>query len=171
MIDQTEFEDPNKSKESTEINKPPKPLEESTLEIKQFEISSTNSVAPFLNRLRSNKYSAHMDQILEIFKQMKVNIPLLDMIQQVSTYAKFLKDPCTKKKTTNVFKKAFLAASVSSYLSSYVPVKYKDLRSPTISCVIGKTIIDRALLDLGTSVNILPYSVYKKLGIGELKPT
>ena len=31
--------------------------------------------------------------------------------------------------------------------------------------------IDRALLDLGSSVNLLPYSVYKELGLGELKPT
>ena len=50
-------------------------------------------------------------------------------------------------------------------------VKYKDLGSPTISCVIEKTIIDGALLDLGASVNILAYSIYKKLGVGELKPT
>ena len=52
-----------------------------------------------------------------------------------------------------------------------MPVKYKDPESPTISCVIGKIIIDRALLDLEASVNILPYSVYEKLRIGELKPT
>jgi len=26
------------------------------------------------------------------------------------------------------------------------------------------------MLDLGASVNLLPYSVYKQLGIGELKP-
>ena len=93
------------------------------------------------------------------------------MIQQVSTYAKFLKDLCAKKKTTNVPKKAFLVASVSSYLSSHMPVKYKDPGSPTISCVIEKIIIDRVLLDLEASVNILPYSVYEKLKIGELKPT
>ena len=31
--------------------------------------------------------------------------------------------------------------------------------------------INRALLDLGSSVNLLPYSVYKELGLGELKPT
>ena len=29
----------------------------------------------------------------------------------------------------------------------------------------------KALLDLGASVNLLPYSVYKQLGLGELKPT
>ena len=31
--------------------------------------------------------------------------------------------------------------------------------------------MERALLDLGASVNLLPYSVYKQLGLGELKPT
>ena len=31
--------------------------------------------------------------------------------------------------------------------------------------------MDKALLDLGASVNVLPYSVYKQLGLGELKPT
>ena len=50
-------------------------------------------------------------------------------------------------------------------------MKYKDPGSPTISVNIGGTCIDQALLDLGASVNLLPYSVYKQLGLGELKPT
>ena len=50
-------------------------------------------------------------------------------------------------------------------------MKYKDPGSPTISVNIGGTCIDKALLDLGASVNLLPYSVYKLLGLGELKPT
>ena len=83
------------------------------------------------------------------------------MIKQVLIYVKFLKNLCTKKRTINVLKRAFLAASVSSYLSSHVPIKYKDPVSLTISCDIGETHIEKALLDLGTSVNILPFSVYK----------
>ena len=51
------------------------------------------------------------------------------------------------------------------------PVKYNDPRCPTIPCVIGDTLIEQALLDLGASVNLLPYSVYEQLGLGELKPT
>ena len=35
---------------------------------------------------------------------------------------------------------------------------------------IGGTCVEKALLDLGASVNLLPYSVYKQLGLGELKP-
>ncbi|RVW56467.1 Retrovirus-related Pol polyprotein from transposon 17.6 [Vitis vinifera] len=41
----------------------------------------------------------------------------------------------------------------------------------TISVNIGGTHVEKALLDLGASVNLLPYSVYKQLGLGELKPT
>ena len=102
---------------------------------------------------------------------MKVNIPLLDMIKQVPTYAKFLKDLCTVKKGLGIEKKAFLIEQVSAIIQSKTPVKYKDPGSPTISVNIGGTCIDKALLDLGASVNLLPYSVYKQLGLGELKPT
>ena len=68
-------------------------------------------------------------------------------------------------------KKAFLIEQVSAIIQSKNPVKYKDPGSHTISVNIGGTTIDKALLDLGASVNILPYSVYKQLGLGELKPT
>ena len=102
---------------------------------------------------------------------MKVNIPLLDMIKQVPTYAKFLKDLCTVKRGLSIDKKAFLTEQVSAIIQSKTPVKYKDLESPTISVNIGGTCVDKALLDLGANVNLLPCSVYKQLGLGELKPT
>ncbi|KAL6337927.1 hypothetical protein AAG906_005392 [Vitis piasezkii] len=51
------------------------------------------------------------------------------------------------------------------------PVKYKDPGCPTILVSIGGTCVEKALFDLGASVNLLPYSVYKQLGLGELKPT
>jgi hypothetical protein len=50
-------------------------------------------------------------------------------------------------------------------------VKYKDLRCPTITCKIGDNRAKKALLDLGASVNLLPYLVYIQLGLGELKST
>ena len=53
-------------------------------------------------------------EILEVLRQVKVNIPLLDMIKQVPSYAKFLKDLCIIKKGLNVNKKAFLTEQVSS---------------------------------------------------------
>ncbi|KAJ9678282.1 hypothetical protein PVL29_023016 [Vitis rotundifolia] len=50
-------------------------------------------------------------------------------------------------------------------------MKYKDPGCPTISVMIGGTLVEKALLDLGASVNLLPCSVYKQLGLGELEPT
>ena len=102
---------------------------------------------------------------------MKVNFPLLDMIKQVPTHAKLLKDLCTVKKGLGIEKKAFLTEQVSAIIQSKTLVKYKDPGSPTISVNIGGTCINKALLDLGASVNLLPYSMYKQLGLGELKPT
>ena len=93
------------------------------------------------------------------------------MIKQVPTYAKILKDLCTVKRGLGIEKKAFLTEQVSAIIQSKTHVKYKDPGSPTISVNIGGNCIDKALLDLGASVNLLPYSVYKQLGLGGLKPT
>ena len=49
-------------------------------------------------------------------------------------------------------------------------MKYKDPGCPTISVNIGGTCVEKALLDLGANVNLLPYSMYKQLGLGELNP-
>ena len=92
------------------------------------------------------------------------------MIKQVPTYAKFLKDLCTVKKGLGINKKAFLTEQVSSIIQCKTLLKYKDPRSPTISVNIGGTYIDKALLDLGASVNLLAYLMYNQL-VGELKPT
>ena len=126
---------------------------------------------PFPQALRGKKKASQQVGILEVLRQVKVNIPLLDIIKQVLAYAKFLKDLCTIKKGLGIEKKAFLTEQVSAIIQSRNPVKYKDPGSPTISVNIGGNCIDKSLLDLGASVNLLPYSVYKQLGLGELKLT
>ncbi|RVW84644.1 Transposon Ty3-I Gag-Pol polyprotein [Vitis vinifera] len=126
---------------------------------------------PFPQALHGKKEIKNSSEILEVLRQVKVNIPLLDMIKQVPTYAKFLKDLCTVKRGLQVTKNAFLTEQVSAIIQSKSPVKYKDPGCPTISVNIGGTHVEKALLDLGASVNLLPYSVYKQLGLGGLKPT
>ena len=75
------------------------------------------------------------------------------------------------KERLNVDKKAFLIEQVSAIIQCKTPVKYKDPSCPTISVNIEGTCVEKALLDLGANVNLLPYSMYKQLGLGELKPT
>jgi hypothetical protein len=81
-----------------------------------------------------------------------------------------LKDLVTVKRKTNVPKKAFMIEQVSAILQCKLPLEYKDPGCPTITFMIGVSQIERALLDLGASVNLLPYLVYLQLGLGELKP-
>ena len=126
---------------------------------------------PFPQALRKKKKSVNQTEILEVLRQVKVNIPLLDMIKQVPTYEKFSKDLCTVKRGFNVNKKAFLTEQVSAIIECKTPVKYKDPGCPTISVNIGGTCVEKTLLDLGASVNLLPFSMYKQLGLGEIKPT
>ena len=126
---------------------------------------------PFPQALRGKKKETQQAGILEVLRQVKVNIPLLDLINQVPAYAKFLKDLCTIKRGLGIEKKAFVTEHVSALIQSKYPVKYKDPGSPTIPVNIGGNCINKALLDLGASVNLMPHSVYKQLGLGELKPT
>ena len=126
---------------------------------------------PFPQALKAKKKAINQAEILEVLRKMKVNIPLLDMIKKVPIYAKFLKDLCTLKRGLNVDKKAFLTEQVSAIIQRKTPVMYKDPGCPTISVNIGGTCVEKALLDLGASVNLLPYSIYKHLWLGELKPT
>jgi len=68
-------------------------------------------------------------------------------------------------------KKVLLSEQVSSILKYDTPPKFQDPGIPTISCYIGNHKIERALLDLSSSVNLIPYSVYLELELGELEPS
>ena len=163
-----------------EVDQPmPKPVEETRKEVEMEpehiflkEDSMKHCIPPpFPQALRGHKKASQQAGILEVLRQVKVNIPILDIIKQVPAYAKFLKDLYTIKKGLGIEKKTFLTEQVIAIIQSKNPVKYKDPGSPTISVNIGGNCIDKSLLDLGASVNLLPYSVYKQLGLGELKPT
>ena len=83
----------------------------------------------------------------------------------------FFKDLCTKKRNIHIQKKAFWTENIISIPQHKIPLKYKDLGSSTISCSIGNHTIENALLNLWANVNLLPYLVFVKLGLGELHPT
>ena len=127
--------------------------------------------APYPHRLRAPKKLNNHSEIYELFKQVKVNIPLLDAINKTPSYAKFMKDLCIVKRKLGVNKDAFMTEQSTSLIRNNLPLKYKDLGSPTISIVVGNSKFGHALVDLGASVNLLPYSVYVELGLGELEST
>ncbi|KAM1660255.1 hypothetical protein ACFX2K_003267 [Malus domestica] len=124
---------------------------------------------PFPSRLRQSKKEENEKDILETFRKVQVNIPLLDAIKQVPRYAKFLKELCTTKRRISNKEVVQVSENVSAVLQRKLPPKCKDPGSFTIPCVIGNTKFEHAMLDLGASINVMLYSIYASMNLGELK--
>ncbi|XP_052299852.1 uncharacterized protein LOC127903156 [Citrus sinensis] len=69
------------------------------------------------------------------------------------------------------FETVALTQESSHMLQSKIPTKFKDPGSFTIPYSIGNRYVGRALCDLGASINLMPLSVFKQLGVGECRPT
>ncbi|XP_068307442.1 uncharacterized protein [Pyrus communis] len=124
---------------------------------------------PFPRRFMQSKKEENKKDILETFRKVQVNIPLLDAIKQVPKYAKFLKELYTTRKRILNKEVVRVSENVSTVLQRKLPPKCKDLGSFIVPCVIGNTKFEHAMLDLGASINVMPYSIYASMNLGELK--
>ena len=106
---------------------------------------------------------------MDTFCKFQVKIPLFDTIKQVPRYAKFLKELCTNKHKLRGDEKVRVRKNVSAVLQRKLPQKCKDLGTFTIPCTIDQTRFEKAMLDLGASINVMPYSIYASLNLGPLK--
>ncbi|XP_010541242.1 PREDICTED: uncharacterized protein LOC104814758 [Tarenaya hassleriana] len=88
----------------------------------------------------------------------------------IPSYTKYLKDILTKKRIAEKEIMA-LTAECSALIKHDLPLKRSNQGSFSIPCKLGNVSIDRALCDLGAGVSLLPLSIFKKLNVGELKPT
>ncbi|XP_075080547.1 uncharacterized protein LOC107806844 [Nicotiana tabacum] len=103
--------------------------------------------------------------------QVQINIPLVNILQEVPKYAKYIKDIVANKRRLTEFEIVALTEECSSRIQGKLPQKLKDPGSFTIQISIGKHAVGRALCDLGASINLMPLSVFRQLGLGELRPT
>ena len=58
---------------------------------------------------------------------------------------------------------------MSGVFQRKLPPKCKDPGVFFVPCKIGNLYFDKAMLDLGASINVRPRSIYDKLNLGELK--
>ncbi|KAM2174290.1 hypothetical protein ACFX1Q_033829 [Malus domestica] len=124
---------------------------------------------PFPGRFLQSKKEEEEKDVLETFRKVQVNIPLLDAIKQIPKYAKCLKKLCTTRKRFREKEVVQVSENVSAIIQHKLPPKCKDPGSFTIPCVIGNTRFKSAMLDLGASINVMPYSVYASMNLGVLK--
>ncbi|GKB66149.1 uncharacterized protein Tco_0927561, partial [Tanacetum coccineum] len=116
----------------------------------------------------SSKKQEQEKEILETFRKVEVNIPHLDAIKQVPRYAKFLKELCTSKRKLKGNEKVLLRKNVSAMIQKKLPIKCKDPCMFTIPCKMGNVEIERAMLDLGASINVMPNSIYEAMNVKDL---
>ncbi|KAJ9545103.1 hypothetical protein OSB04_024810 [Centaurea solstitialis] len=124
---------------------------------------------PYPARLRKEKKEAQYRKFIDLIKRVDINVPLVDLIAGVPSYARFLKELVANNARMGTEEIAFLNAEYSATLSD--TLKKGDPGSFIIPCYFGKSVSCRALADLGASINLMPLSFYQKLGLKGLKST
>ncbi|XP_027158459.1 uncharacterized protein LOC113760082 [Coffea eugenioides] len=126
---------------------------------------------PFPSRFENPKKQDKEKEVLEIFRKVQINIPLLDAIKQVPKYAKFLRDLCVNRRRLRGDERVIVGENVSAVLQRKLPPKCGDPGRFTVPCRIGNTLIRNTMLDLGASINVMPKSMYASLNLSPLKET
>ncbi|KAJ9186720.1 hypothetical protein P3X46_002263 [Hevea brasiliensis] len=126
---------------------------------------------PFPQRFQKAKLDRQFGKFLEVLKKLYINVPFIDALSQMPSYAKFLKEILSNKRRLEDHETVALTEECSAILQRKLPPKLKDLGSFSIPCHIGESCSTKALCDLGASVSLMPLSIYEKLNMGDLKPT
>ncbi|KAL4306447.1 hypothetical protein AHAS_Ahas16G0179200 [Arachis hypogaea] len=126
---------------------------------------------PYPQRLNKETKDQHFPKFLEVFKNLEINIPLAEALEQMPLYAKFLKELINKKRSWHENETIMLTEECSAVIQRGIPPKLKDPGSFVVSCTIGKMTLENTLCDLGASINLMPLSMMRKLAIEEIKPT
>ncbi|XP_057740035.1 uncharacterized protein LOC130957182 [Arachis stenosperma] len=146
----------------------------SSKEVIQGQQQVGKSITPPLlypQRFSKETKDQHFHKFLETFKKLEINIPLAEALEQMPLYAKFLKELINKKRSWLEKETVLLTEECSAVIQRGIPPKLKDPGSFVVSCTIGRMVLNKALCDLGTSINLMPLSMMRKLAIEELKPT
>ncbi|GAA0144963.1 hypothetical protein LIER_36044 [Lithospermum erythrorhizon] len=96
-------------------------------------------------------------ELYDILSKVHVNLPLLNVIP---SHVKFFKDISSNKRKYEPNGKVFVSEMANVVLKTDLPPKLKDPGSFMIDISIGNSQIAKAMLDLGASINLLPYSLY-----------
>ena len=124
-------------------------------------------VVPYPQRLKKNELDNQIGKFMEIFKKLHINIPFSDVLEKMPLYVKFMKNILANKRKLSDYETVALSEECSAIFQRKLPPKLKDSRSFTIPCGIGNSIFEKALCNLGASINLMPLSIFKKLGLGE----
>ena len=125
---------------------------------------------PFPQRFIKYNLDKQFGKFLNHMKDITNTIPFMDAIRDMPSWGKFLKDIINHKGKMEEYGLVSLVEE-SKAMFSRTPPKLKDPSSFTIPYRIGDLTFNKVLCNIGASVSLMPYSIYEKIDLGELKPT
>nr|XP_009595482.2 uncharacterized protein LOC104091772 [Nicotiana tomentosiformis] len=115
----------------------------------------------FPQRLARRVDDSKFEKFYDILKQLSVNISFVEAFQEMSGFAKYLKELITKKRTTKN-EVVNVTHRVSSIIATSTVEKKEDPGAFNIPCTIGLLDFARALCDNVASINLMPLTIYKQ---------
>ncbi|XP_016185615.1 uncharacterized protein LOC107627281 [Arachis ipaensis] len=132
-----------KEKEELQVSRKGKQIMKEPSQEQRKIVKSYNPPLPYPQRLQKEIKDQQFLKFLEVFKKLEINIPLAEALEQMPL----------------------------AMIQEGIPPKLKDPGSFFLPCTIGDIIIDKALYDLGSSINLMPLSMIRRLSIDKVKPT
>ncbi|XP_070054069.1 uncharacterized protein [Nicotiana tomentosiformis] len=123
----------------------------------------------FPQKMKQEKLDSQFAKFLEILKKNHINIPFTYALLQMPSYAKFLKEILSSKRKLEEVSMVMLTEKCSAILQNKLPQKFGDPDSFTIPCTLGGVYFKKALCDSRVSINLMPFSIFRKLNLGEMK--
>ncbi|XP_049384404.1 uncharacterized protein LOC125848534 [Solanum stenotomum] len=95
---------------------------------------------PFPQRLRKKNEDECFGKFLSLLKQIHINLPLVDMLQGISKYAKYVKEIVANKRRLSEYEIVAITEKCSSRIQNRLPKKLKDPGSFTVQITIGQSV-------------------------------
>nr|GEY41294.1 hypothetical protein [Tanacetum cinerariifolium] len=119
---------------------------------------------------QQEKDEIQIHKFWQIFKQLHINITLADALILIPKYQKMLKALISNKEKLLELANTSFNENCSAVILKKLPEKLGDPRKFLIPCGFSE-IKCKALADLGASINLMPLSVWKKIGLLKLIST
>ncbi|GJW37908.1 retrovirus-related pol polyprotein from transposon TNT 1-94 [Tanacetum coccineum] len=113
---------------------------------------------------------ANEEKLLKKLESEPVNTTLVNDIQKTPEYTRHLQELVSNKIQIEELSMVKLNARCSAVLQNRFPPKIIDTGSFVLPCIIGNTTVSNALADLGASISVIPFSMFKHLGLGNPRP-
>ncbi|KAK5839235.1 hypothetical protein PVK06_008009 [Gossypium arboreum] len=162
------------------IDPEPEPRQETVVSRGQGEVGHNKNKSvnvkykprvPYPNTTRKDRSDEQFGKFLKLLKKLHINLPFIEALSQMPNAMKFLKELLANKQKLDEASHVELNAVSSAILQNKLPNKLKDPGSSTIPCLIGSLDVNNVLADLGASINVMPYKMFKQLGLRKPKQT